>query len=82
MRNGPDLGSLLARNRELRARYAGDAALAGRLAALRRWQAERLAATYADLAAQGRYRAAVSFFLRDLYGGADAGPHDLSLIHI
>ena len=79
MRNGPDLGSLLARNRELRARYAGDAALAGRLAALRRWQAERLAATYADLAAQGRYRAAVTFFLRDLYGGADAGPRDREL---
>jgi len=45
---------------------AGD--FAGRLRALRAWQGERLARTYADLRAEAHYARAVGFFLSDLYG--------------
>lgn len=44
-----------------------------RLRALQRFQVERLRSTYADYAAQPRYRAALEFFTTDLYG-----PHDLT----
>lgn len=37
------------------------------------WQSQRLAATYADYRDHKRYRAAIEFFLSDLYG-----PHDFS----
>ena len=49
------------------------------LAALRRWQAQRLARTYADLAASERYGPATAFFLSDLYGERDFAKRDLSL---
>lgn len=49
------------------------------LAALRRWQAQRLARTYADLAASERYGPATAFFLSDLYGERDFTQRDLSL---
>lgn len=42
-----------------------------RLQALQRFQVERLRRTYADCSAQRRYRAALEFFVTDLYG-----PHD------
>jgi hypothetical protein len=41
--------------------------------ALQYWQAQRLQSTYADFAAKPRYRAAIEFFLQDLYG-----PHDFT----
>jgi len=44
-----------------------------RLAELRAWQAARLARTYSDLHAETRFRAAIEFFLNDLYG-----PHDFA----
>jgi len=44
---------------------------AQRLLELQAWQAARLANTYRDLHENARYRAAVDFFLDDLYG-----PHD------
>lgn len=44
-----------------------------RLRALQRFQVERLRRTYADFASQPRYRAALEFFVADLYG-----PHDLT----
>lgn len=43
---------------------------------LQHFQRERLAGTYRDLAAQDRYRAAVSFFLDELYGGRDLRERD------
>jgi hypothetical protein len=49
------------------------------LPALRRWQAQRLARTYADLAASARYAPATAFFLSDLYGERDHTERDLSL---
>ncbi len=46
--------------------------LAG-LQAVQQWQAQRLQRTYTDYATQPRYRAAIEFFLQDLYG-----PHDFT----
>ncbi len=43
---------------------------------LQQFQRARLAETYADLAAQARYRGAVTFFLEQLYGGRDAQQRD------
>ena len=53
-----------------------------RLAALKRWQRERLAATYADFSAQPRYRDATRFFLEDLYGPKDFSARDDALLRI
>lgn len=44
-----------------------------RLRDLQRFQVERLRSTYADCASQPKYRAALEFFVADLYG-----PHDHS----
>ena len=50
--------------------------------ALRAWQAERLARTYADLLSDPRYRPAATFFLADLYGPKDFGERDDELARI
>lgn len=57
-------------------------AIPGRLAELKAWQSQRLAGTYADLAAQPRYRAATSFFLDDLYGAKDFSARDQEMLRI
>src|SRR5581483_4971290 len=44
--------------------------------------ARRLRATYADLAAQARYVAAIRFFERDLYGNADFARRDADLARV
>lgn len=56
-----------------RARRFGDAALAERVGAVKRYQHARFKSTYADLLAQPRYARAALFFLDDLYG-----PHDFT----
>lgn len=43
---------------------------------LQSFQRQRLASTYADLAADPRYRDATIFFLNELYGGKDASSRD------
>jgi hypothetical protein len=53
-----------------------------RLDELKEWQARRLAATYADVAAQPRYRAATAFFLDDLYGAKDFSRRDQAMMRI
>lgn len=53
-----------------------------RLHELKAWQAQRLAATYADLAAQPRYTAATAFFLDDLYGPKDFSVRDEEMLRI
>ena len=53
-----------------------------RLRELKAWQAERLARTYADVAAQPRYSAATSFFLDDLYGPKDFSERDEEMLRI
>lgn len=56
--------------------------LAGALERLGAWQSLRLAQTYADLAAQPRYAAAVAFFQTDLYGNADYAQRDADLARV
>jgi hypothetical protein len=53
-----------------------------RLAELKRWQAARLAATYADISAEPRFHAATAFFLEDLYGAKDFSARDESMLRI
>lgn len=43
------------------------------------WQVRRLAATYADLAADRRYAEAMRFFMEDLYGPEDFAQRDADL---
>jgi len=56
--------------------------LAGALGRLADWQSRRLAATYADLAADPRYAEAVAFFQAELYGGKDFSRRDADLKRI
>ena len=60
---------------ERRARVA-DAALAGRVREVKRFQHVRFEQTYADLLAQPRYAKAARFFLEELYGPADFTARD------
>src|SRR5690348_15084818 len=53
-----------------------------RLTELKAWQSQRLASTYADVAAQPRYSAATSFFLDDLYGPKDFSGRDEEMLRI
>jgi hypothetical protein len=62
----------LERKERLAAQLAQDASLAPKLERLRNWQAARLAATYADLREDARHRAAIDFFLHDVYGTRSA----------
>jgi len=70
---------LMARKGALDARIAEAAALAQRLYELRRFQAQRLAHTYEDLAREPKHAAAVEFFLSDLYGPEGAARRDSDL---
>jgi len=56
--------------------------LAGALQRVADWQARRLRATYADLAAQTRYLPAIEFFENDLYGGGDFARRDADLARV
>jgi hypothetical protein len=53
-----------------------------RLAEVKSWQARRLARTYADLAAQPRYRDATAFFLDEVYGEKDFSARDQEMLRI
>lgn len=53
-----------------------------RLHALQLFQIERLRLTYADYAAQPRYRAALDFFVDDLYGSHELAGRDLALLKV
>jgi len=66
-----DLASLLTRRRAVDARLADDPQLARRARELRAWQAQRLAATYADLRSEPSLRPAIEFFLAQVYGPQD-----------
>lgn len=65
------LSDALGRVIDLRARLHADAALGARWLAVKNWQSERLARTYADLLADDRYRESCEFFLEELYGARD-----------
>lgn len=66
----------------LREKAAADTSLHARLAALKTWQRDRLAETYADLLAKDRYRPATRFFLEDLYGPEDFRGRDGQLARV
>jgi len=72
----------LMRVQRLHEERAGNPILAGALERLADWQARRLGATYADLAADPRYSAAVRFFQNDLYGAADFSRRDADLARV
>lgn len=78
---GPESGAELLklqieRNRAHREAHAADPSLGRALQVLRRWQAQRLARSYADLLASERYRPAAEFFLSDIYGEKDFTKRD------
>ena len=73
---------LMARSRDLRRRVVTSRALSGVRRLLAEYQARRLADTYADVAAQQRYRPAVEFFLKDLYGPVDFGQRDADIARV
>lgn len=70
------LTDALGRVIELRARLHADGDLNDCWLAVKRFQSERLAATYADLLANPRYREACGFFLEELYGARDFEQRD------
>ena len=72
----------LDRAQVLHAARRGDPPLARALDALADWQARRLAATYADLAAQPRYADAIVFFQTDLYGSVDYARRDADVARV
>lgn len=70
------LSDALGRVIGLRARLHADAALGARWLAVKSWQSERLARTYADLLADERYRESCEFFLEEIYGARDFEQRD------
>jgi hypothetical protein len=60
---------------EVRAKLACDAKALEQRAALREWQAGRLARTHSDLLENPRYRDTARFFLSDIYGPRDLSRH-------
>jgi hypothetical protein len=72
----------LARVSRLHEVRRADPALADALARIGEWQARRLRNTYADLAVDPRYMAAIAFFQNDLYGGADFSRRDADLVRV
>jgi hypothetical protein len=72
----------LTRVSRLHAERSDNPILAGSLERLADWQSRRLRMTYADLAADPRYTAAVTFFQNDLYGGADYSQRDADLARV
>jgi hypothetical protein len=76
------LVQLLARMAQLHATRQADPVLWRSLERLAFWQASRMTATYADLAAQVRYADAIAFFLSDLYGTTDFAQRDADLARV
>jgi hypothetical protein len=66
----------------LRLGRAGQPALEQGCIEIKRFQAQRFRATYADLLHTPRYRGAASFFLRELYGEQDYAQRDQQFARI
>lgn len=75
------LAELQAVERE-RARRAADPALGATVVALKAYQQQRFAHTYADLLASPRYAAAARFFLDELYGPKDFSQRDAQFARV
>lgn len=65
-----------------RQRRAGDAGLAAKVDALKAFQQQRFANTYADLLRTPRYGAAARFFLDELYGPSDFTRRDAQFARV
>lgn len=65
-----------------RARRAADPGLDARVLALKAFQQQRFARTYADLLAHPRYEAATRFFLHELYGPDDYRQRDAQFARV
>jgi hypothetical protein len=74
------IAALVERYRRVRARLDRRPALAERVRALADFQARRLRETYADLRSEERHRAAIDFFLTDLYGPQDLSERDRQVL--
>lgn len=74
------IATLVDRYQVARKRLDADSGLGARVRALAAFQAERLAATYADLRREERHRAAIDFFLTDLYGPQDLSQRDRQVL--
>jgi hypothetical protein len=72
----------LERVQRLHAERSTNPILAGALERVADWQARRLRMTYADLAADKRYTAAIQFFQNDLYGATDFSRRDADLAKV
>src|SRR5258705_8670172 len=72
----------MARMMRLHEACHADPSLAKALQRLGEWQSRRLRNTYADLAADPRYAAAIAFFQNDLYGGAHFSPPGAALARL
>lgn len=64
------------RGKAQRLKQEADADLASGIPLLRKWQSDRLSATYEDLLANKLYQPAMAFFLSDLYGPNDFSQRD------
>ena len=58
---------------------AADSGVVESIAILERWQKQRLAHTYQDLANSKRHRAATEFFTTDLYAPTDLDQRDYDI---
>ncbi len=76
------LATALRRVIELRRALDSDAKPRDAWRAVKRWQAERLRQTYADLLAQPRLRPACEFFLAELYGAKDFSQRDQEALRV
>jgi hypothetical protein len=70
------------RVQRLHAERSGNPILTGALERVAYWQSRRLRMTYADLAADPRYTAAIEFFQNDLYGATDFSRRDADLARV
>ena len=66
----------------LRAQRTANAELSSASLVIKRFQAQRFTATYADLLQVPRYQAATQFFLSELYGDKDYGDRDQQFARI
>ncbi|MCO5099549.1 MAG: hypothetical protein M9885_01415 [Burkholderiaceae bacterium] len=82
MKPGRRLESFAAEVARLRREVAADAQIRASVAAVKQWQAQRLARTHRRLLGDPRYAAAARFFLDDLYGAKDFSRRDAELARI
>ena len=66
----------------LRAQRQADPVLAGRVRAVKTYQARRFEQTYTDLLASPRHRAAARFFLEELYGPQEFAERDTQFARV